>query len=183
MTAQSAAPSPAQSETPIAGFSRSHAGIITQLEAFAELPELAAAAERARQVAEDTLALFEPIVLEHHADEEGDLFPAVQRSAAEGEERERVQEIVQQLTKEHRSIEELWKLVKPQVKHVAHGKPAELDTVALDGLVRAYIAHARFEEEEFLPLAQQILARNTNHMDALKIALHVRHVSLPSGYI
>ena len=181
MTASSAVPS--TPETPLAGFSRCHLGILSQLESFAELPALAVVAERARRVAADTLALFEPSVLEHHADEEGDLFPAVQRSAIDGAESDRVKVMVQRLTKEHRTIEALWKRVKPAVKLTASGKPSELDAPVLAQLVRAYTAHARFEEQEFLPLAQQILGRNGNHLAALGVALHMRHAPMPSGYI
>lgn len=176
-------PSPAEPVTPIAGFSRCHAGILAQLDASAELPALAEAAERARRVATDTLAMFEPGVLEHHTDEEGDLFPAVLRDAVKGTERERVGAMVQQLTHEHRLIESLWKRVKPALKLIAHGKPADLDTAAMNELVTMYADHARYEEQEFLPLAQEILGRNDLHLAALGVSLHVRHVHLPVGYI
>jgi hemerythrin-like domain-containing protein len=172
-----------QPETPLAGFSRCHLGILTQLEAAAQLPELMLAAERARRVAADTLTLFESSVIEHHADEEGDLFPAVQRSAAKGAESELIAAMVQRLTREHREIEALWAGIKPAVKTASHGRPAEVDVLALAQLVQGYAAHALFEEREFLPLAQEILGRNGNHLAALGIALHMRHVPQPFGYI
>ncbi len=46
-----------------------------------------------------------------------------------------------------------------------------------------YQSHAQFEEQEFLPLARQILGRDGNHLAALGLALHMRHVPLPVGYI
>jgi hemerythrin-like domain-containing protein len=170
-------------ETPLDGFSRCHLGILAQLSAAAELPQLTAAADRARHVASDTLELFESSVLEHHSDEERDLFPAVQRSAAKGAESEQVLEMIEHLTAEHRAIEALWVRIKPAVKAAAQGRPMELDAAALDRLVRTYTAHAVFEEQHFLPLAQQILSRDSNHLAALGIALHMRHVPPPSGYI
>jgi len=183
MTASAAIQAPVQTETPLAGFSRCHLGILSRLESLAELPVLAVAADRARRVAADTLELFEPSVFEHHADEEDDLFPAVRASAAEGEERDRVLAMVLRLTEEHRCMESLWKRIKPAVRLIASGKPAELDSAALEELVNSYIAHARFEEQAFLPVAQQILGRNGNHLAALGIALHMRHVPQPLGYI
>lgn len=174
---------PEPTETPLDGFSRCHLGILTQLAAASELPQLIAAADKARHVASDMLALFESSVLEHHADEEKDLFPAVQRSAAKGEESELVAEMTLRLTYDHRTIEALWAQIKPAVKTVAHGRAVELDAAALENLVRLYLAHARFEEKHFLPLAQHILGRNGNHLAALGIALHMRHVPQPSGYI
>lgn len=183
MAVLSEVPTPATPETPLDGFSRCHLGILTQLAAASELPLLVAAADKARHVASDTLALFESSVLEHHADEEKDLFPAVQRSAVKGEESDLVGEMTLRLTHEHRAIEALWAQIKPAVKTVAHGRAVELDAAALEDLVRLYLAHARFEEKHFLPLAQQILSRDSKHLAALGIALHMRHVPQPSGYI
>ena len=77
-------------QSPIDSFSQCHAGIVSCLQAFAELPDLTVAAERARQVAANTLTMFDRSVLRHHQDEEAELFPAVLRSAAPGEEHARV---------------------------------------------------------------------------------------------
>ena len=173
----------AEPVTPIAGFSKCHDGILTQLADFAELAQLVTASNRARAIAGQTLALFEPVVLEHHRDEETELFPATVRSAVPGAEADWVQAMVQRLTREHRTIEALWKNVKPAVKLAAAGKPAQLDGPAIAELVRAYAAHARFEEEQFLPVAQEVLGRDGNHMAALGLSLHMRHAPTPVGYI
>lgn len=184
MAASAEGQSPAPPDTPLDGFSRCHLGILTQLAAVAELPQLMAAADKARHVAADTLSLFDSSVLQHHADEEKDLFPAVLRSAAPGEERERVGQMAQQLEGEHRAIEALWAQLKPAVKAVAHGRAgAGIDAEALEELTQLYLAHARFEEQHFLPLAQQILGRDSRHLAALGIALHMRHVPQPMGYL
>jgi hypothetical protein len=42
--------------------------------------------------------------------------------------------------------------------------------------VDTYLAHARLEEDVFLPLSQTILGRNSNHMAALGMSMHMRHV-------
>ena len=93
---------------PLDGFANSHRGILCAMRAFSTLPEFAAAAERSRQIAMSTLQLFEGTVLPHHADEEGDLFPAVIRSATPGVERARVEALVDRLIAEHRTVEALW---------------------------------------------------------------------------
>lgn len=54
---------------------------------------------------------------------------------------------------------------------------------AVKELVQAHTAHARFEEEQFLPLAQAVLSRNGNHMDALGLSLHLRHAPQLTGHI
>lgn len=157
-------------DLPLAGFSHCHLCIVSQLQAFAELPALQAAAERSRHIAANTLALFKYAVNGHFADEENELFPAVLHSAVPGEEADRVQAMVQRLTTEHREIEFLWGKLEPAVKAAVQAKPADLELEAVEGLVQAFLAHAHFEEQQFLPLAETILARNGNQMVALGLA-------------
>lgn len=164
-------------------FSRCHDGIVEQLRTFSALPALVAAAERSRQVAAATLALFENGVLAHHGDEESELFPAVLRWAQPGAEQEKVKALTRRLVQEHREIENLWKRSRAAVAAIARGKLAGLEKGATMRLVQAYIAHARFEESEFLPLAEEILGRDSAHMAALGMSLHMRHAPHIAGYI
>ncbi|MEO7887729.1 MAG: hemerythrin domain-containing protein [Polaromonas sp.] len=168
---------------PLAGFSQCHFSIASRLQAFAELPALLAATAQARNVASQTLSLFKYAVASHHADEENELFPAVLRSAAKGEEADKVRALVERLVAEHRRIESIWKDLEPAVKAAAKNQPAELDLQAVEALVQAYLKHARFEEDEFLPLAEIILGRNGNHMAALGLSLHLRHAPMVVGHI
>ena len=162
-------------DAPLGDFSRCHLGIVSQLESFSDLPELLGTATQSRVVAQGTLDLFKDSVFAHHADEEKELFPAVLRSAQRGEEADLVQAMTQRLVKEHRSIEAQWKLLEPEVRAAARGKPATVDPAAVEQLVVDYLAHARFEEEHFLPMAACILSRNMNHVAALDMALLLRH--------
>ena len=168
---------------PVAGFAECHATILHGLVELGGLPGLAAAAARVRQVAEATLALFDSAVAEHHADEERELFPAVLRSAAEGHERDQVLAIEQRRAAEHRTIEALWRSLRPAVRRLAAGQAALPDAELVAALVKSYEAHARYEESAFLPLAQAILARDANHMAALGVSLHLRHARPPVAYI
>jgi len=170
-------------DQPINQFLQCHSGIVARLRGLCELPRLAADANRARSIAADLLALFDGPVLEHHADEEKELFPAVLRSATPGEEFKRVEALANRLVHEHRLIEQMWKNIEPAVRHAARGKPAEVDALVAGELVSAYLMHANFEEACFLPLAEQILGRDGNHMAALGLSLHLRHATQPVGYI
>ena len=161
---------------PIQSFSHCHEGIMSRLQAMDRLPALMAAAEQARTLASTSVAFFRKAVVEHHADEERELFPAVLASATAGEERQQVQALVGQLTREHREIEALWKRLEPGLKALGKGQPATVDAQALQALVSQYQAHAKFEEDVFLPLSQTILGRNSNHMAALGLSLHIRQV-------
>lgn len=173
----------AQDEVPLDQFSNCHAGIVSHLQAFGELPELLGPAERARRIAGDMLAFFKDTVYEHHGDEEKELFPAVLASAFRGEEQDRVRAMVEQLVAQHRAIESLWRLLEPELRKVAKGQASALDTEAARMLVREYQDHAAFEEREFLPLAHAILGRNSNHMAALGLSLHMRHVPRVMAHI
>lgn len=163
-------------DEPIQNFSQCHEGILSHLRGFGELPALLAPAARARAVATDILAFFRQAVFEHHAEEERELFPAVLASAEAGEERARVQAIVDRLTREHRQVERAWAQLEPELRRVAKGQDSELDAQAVAELVASYRGHAQYEEAVFLPLSQQILSRNANHMAALGMSLHMRHV-------
>jgi hemerythrin-like domain-containing protein len=166
-------------DEPLQTFPQCHAGILSQLEVLGELPALAAAGARARAIAADSLSLFKHAVIDHHAEEESDLFPAVLRSAQPGKERDLVQVLVSRLTSEHRAIEDLWKRVEPAISATAKGKDADVNSFLVAELIRAYNAHARLEETQFLPLAETILGRNDNHMAALGMSLHARHAIIP----
>lgn len=170
-------------DAPLTNFTHCHEGIVSHLDHLGELPALLAPAARARQVAADTVAFFRAAVYEHHAEEERELFPAVLQSAHKGEERERVKRLTDQLTREHRDIEARWAQLEPLLKKLAKGQPAEVEGEAITQLVRLYKAHAKFEEDEFLPLSETILGRNSNHMAALGLSLHLRHAPPVVGHI
>jgi hemerythrin-like domain-containing protein len=80
------------------------------------------------------------------------------------------------LTQDHRALERLWASLEPGLKKVAKGPDSTLDVQALQALVERYQAHARLEEQQFLPMAQEILGRQDHHMAALGLSLHLRHV-------
>jgi len=165
----------APDSAPIQSFADCHVGIVSHLQQLARLPALLEPARQARQIADETLTFFKTVVHEHHAEEERELFPAVLASARKGEERDDVQAIVDRLTQEHRQIEAAWSGLERALKAVAKGGDADLDGAAVTALVTDYLAHARYEEGVFLPLSQQILGRNSNHMAALGMSLHLRH--------
>ena len=177
------APDPASLGEPLNGFSQCHAGMLSRMRTLEELPALVNAAARARTIASDSVSLFRHAVIEHHGEEEAELFPAVLRWANPGDEHDRVQALVDQLTREHRAIEALWKEVEPSIGAASKGKHADIDGSRVAELVRAYDAHARFEEAQFLPLAETILGRNGNHLAALGVSIHLRHAATPPGYI
>lgn len=167
----------AEAQGPLHDFSQSHAGILARLDALRALPDRLAdprADPKAlREATAELIAFFEDAVIEHHAEEEETLFPAVARSAAPGDEASLVASLANHLTREHRRIEAEWRSLEPALKRISQGRPAELDAAALLRLCDTYVAHARFEESTYLPLAARILS--ANDQSALALTLHMRH--------
>ena len=160
----------------ISNFSECHHGIVSQLQSLGELPALLEPAMRARKIAEQALQFFRPAVFDHHVEEEKSLFPAVLAAATQPEERAKVQAMVTSLAADHRVIEAIWRELEPQVQKVAHGQIASIDVASVERLVGQYNAHARWEEAQFLPLAETILGRRDPRMAELGLSLHTRHV-------
>lgn len=169
--------------SPVHDFSQCHVGILGKLDQLAALPALLDAASRARQTAQQALEFFNAVIYEHHAEEERELFPAVLASAQPGDERDRFKSVAERLTREHRDLEAQWKKLEPGLKRVAKGQDSDLDAAAVAKLVEQYEAHARFEEAEYLPQAYTVLSRKANQMDALALALHLRHAPNVVGYV
>ena len=163
-------------EAPLTNFSHCHIGILHQIDRLSSLPDLLGPAMLAKRIAAQSLEYFHHGMHAHHQEEEKELFPAVQHSAQAGEERQRVAQLVQNLVSDHRSLEKLWADLEPALKKVSRGQEAQLDVAKLEQLVLRYTEHADTEERVFLPLAEKVLGRNMNHMAALGLSLHMRHV-------
>jgi hemerythrin-like domain-containing protein len=168
---------------PLETLYHSHENILAKMATLAALPTLVEQARRARQIAMSALGLFQDDVLQHHADEEQDLFPALIRSAHPGKERELVQAMTARLAAEHRNVEHLWKALAPSVRAAAKGRCGGMDVTLVSRLVRDYAQHAMFEEQHLLPLAQAILGRDGNHLSAVGVAFHMRRIPGVPGYI
>lgn len=170
-------------DQPLMNFSNCHVGIVSQLDRLGSLPALLAPAELARKTAEGALAFFPKAMFAHHAEEEQELFPAVRASAHVGDERLRIEGMIERLTSQHRELERLWASLEGDLRKVAKGQSTSLDVARLNDLVDLYQAHARFEEDEFLPLSQVVLGRNSHHMAALGLSLHLRHAPYVRAHI
>jgi heme-degrading monooxygenase HmoA/hemerythrin-like domain-containing protein len=164
-------------DTSIRSFSECHSGIVHMLEDFTALARQQDATSSRRDVAARVLNFFTDVVVAHHKEEESELFPAVLLDAIPGDEHAQVDQLIRRLVNEHRRVEGMYAQLAPVLSAIADGGESALDPTAVAALVADYRAHARFEEEAFLPLAQTILGRNSDHMAALGLALHIRHVS------
>lgn len=159
----------------IQDFSQCHVGIVRKLNMLGELPALLEPAAKAVTIAEKSLAFFREAIFEHHLDEERELFPLVLSNAEKGAEYDRVKSMSTRLTDEHRELEQIWKQIESGLKRVTKGHFEDIDASLLQRLVTQYLAHAKYEEEEYLPLSAVILGRKSNQLAALGLSLHMRH--------
>jgi uncharacterized protein (DUF305 family) len=172
MTAPPARQHPGNIHDMLTDVSQALLGLSSKLQAFAQLPALQAADAQTRTIAANMLVLFRHEMFEHHAQEELQLFPAVLARAVAAEELDRAQAMVRRLTAEHRRIEALWMQLEPVVKAIAKGRLTHVTPEDVEALVQAYQAHAIFEEQQFLPLAESVLAHQRENGAVL--ALHRR---------
>lgn len=171
-------------EDPLLDFSNCHVGIIKNFERLRKLAntEIEAPVQaEVKDAAKSLLAFFQDVVLEHHSEEEQELFAEVTDSARHGgDDAAKALTMIDQLTQEHRALEAQWKAIQTDIKLLSKGKPAALDQDAAAKLAADYLAHANFEEQEFLPLSARILGERG--LSSLGLSLHMRHtdVSIPN---
>jgi hemerythrin-like domain-containing protein len=164
-----------ENDAPLESFAGCHVGIVKMVRELAELPDLVSSVRRFQSITLRIEDFFNKVVKTHHSEEEEQLFTAVLASANSGDETEKVEQLISKLTAEHRKIESTFVYLLPQIKALEKNVFSEFNAKEVDSLVELYLAHARFEEEVFLPLAKTILGRNDNHMAALGLAIHMRH--------
>jgi hemerythrin-like domain-containing protein len=182
---ESAALTSAFADEALASFSRSHVQIVDQMNRLRVLPvQLAQRGldDGVRASAAAIYRYFNDAVLEHHDEEERELFPSLRHSAAAGDEAGLVQSLVARLEREHRELEALWDRIEPGLRRLGRGKRADLDGEAIEALVGAYLAHAQFEETAVLPLAARILKSGDRAALALGLAMR-RSPARAHGYI
>ncbi len=177
--------SDAAGDEALAVFARSHINIVEQMKRLGELPARLARTgldDENRACAAAVYRFFNDAVLDHHDEEERELFPAMRHSAAAGDEAGLVEALVSRLEREHRELEALWDRIEPALRRLGRGKTAELDAAVVKELVERYVAHARFEESAVLPLAERRL--KTGDRAALALALAMRRIPVRfPGYI
>ncbi|MDO8442006.1 MAG: hemerythrin domain-containing protein [Polaromonas sp.] len=164
-----------ENDAPLESFAGCHIGIVNMVRDLAELPDLITPVRRFQSITLRIDDFFNQVVKTHHSEEEEQLFTAVLASANSGDEKAEVEQLISKLTDEHREIERAFVYLIPQIKALEKNVVPEFNAKNVDSLVELYLAHARFEEEVFLPLAKTILGRNDNHMAALCLSLHMRH--------
>ena len=111
---------------------------------------------QAQEAAQAVMRYFDQAAVDHHADEEQDLFPALLESMA-GSDAVCLRELISQLTQQHRELEAVWQALRPELARMAAGEPVALDAARVHGLVTSYEQHLSREDTELLPMAARLI--------------------------
>lgn len=107
----------------------------------------------ARKAARDILRYFSTSALQHHRDEEEDLFPRLNRQSI------RIAELIRDLKQEHTKLDQLWENISPELKQLPDkGFSAGFLQAARDFCTLSR-QHVNRENMEFLPLASSSLSQ------------------------
>ena len=118
---------------------------------LAHLPVHGADAQ-AQQAARAVLAYFDTAAVQHHDDEERNLFPLLERVGASG-----ACDLVELLTHEHDALALLWRRLRVLLQQIETGATATLDAALARRFISLNRSHLEFENTRVLPLAHQVL--------------------------
>lgn len=111
----------------------------------------------ARAAAAAVLRYFDTAAVDHHADEEVDLFPALIDSMA-GSDATCIRDMIESLKRDHRALESQWRRLRPALLKIAAGDPQPLLADDVMPLVVLYGQHTAREDAELLPMAARLLS-------------------------
>ncbi|MGH8821223.1 MAG: hemerythrin domain-containing protein [Rhodoferax sp.] len=153
-------PTPAAgTEAPLEMLSACHDRIARQCATLRRLvPHLAqhGADQEARTAATHVMRYFDTSAIDHHQDEEVDLFPALIESMA-GSDAVCLHQMTEGLTLDHRALEAQWQRLRITLAKVAAGESAPLSANDVEALVGLYERHLEREDTELLPMAARLL--------------------------
>lgn len=107
---------------------------------------------QAQQAARAVLAYFDTAAVQHHDDEERNLFPLLELCGADG-----ACDLVETLTLEHDELARLWRRLRISLQQLEAGGTATLDEALMRRFIALNRAHLEFENTHVLPLARHFL--------------------------
>jgi len=149
----------ASTEAPLEMLAACHGRVQRQCETLQRLlPHVAqyGADDAARQAATAVMRYFDTAAVDHHADEERDLFPAL-REAVAGSDAVCVVDLIESLRADHRQLESLWRALRVSLAALAGGDASAMQAGTVTRFIEAYQRHIVHEDTELLPMAARLL--------------------------
>lgn len=123
----------------------------------------------ARPAARAVLRYFQSEGLQHQHDEDEDLFPLLRRLAAERERLE-IAALMDDLEREHATIERQWSRLRQQLELVASGRGSALDADDVLRFAWLYRRHMEYEAAAIIPFAKEALSAEQRAGLAVRMA-------------
>jgi hemerythrin-like domain-containing protein len=154
-----AAPAPTFDE-PLEMLAACHERIEAQLATLEKLIDHLAARgcdAAAREAAVGVMRYFDTAGVDHHRDEDEDMFPVLRRLAAERN-RPEVSAVINGLEEDHSTMEAQWSRVRARLEAVAAGREARLDIEDVGRFAWLYRRHMEKESALVLPFAREAVS-------------------------
>lgn len=110
----------------------------------------------AREAARLVLRYFDTAGVDHHRDEDDDLFPLLRRRAGELE-RAEISAVINELEGDHATMNLQWSRLRERLSGIAEGHNGSLTTSDIAGFAWLYRRHIEKEAAVVLPFARQAL--------------------------
>ena len=122
---------------------------------------------------------FDTAGVNHHRDEDDDLFPLLRAMAAR-QERNEIFATLYELQKEHEAMTALYAKLRPLLQDIAAGEAGELDAGDVARFAWLYRRHIRVEATTILPFARGALDANQRSELGGRMAER-RRIAAPTG--
>jgi hemerythrin-like domain-containing protein len=146
-------------ETPLEMLEACHGRLQAQLATLARLaawlPEHGAD-RQASQAAANVMRYFDLAAVNHHLDEEDDLFPVLLERVEAGR-REALAELIDWILADHQRMFAAWATIRAKLEPIARGEVADLSADEVEQFTERYRRHIEREEGELLPYARELL--------------------------
>ncbi|HRQ58032.1 MAG TPA: hemerythrin domain-containing protein [Azoarcus taiwanensis] len=112
--------------------------------------------EPARRAAASVIRYFDHAAVNHHMDEEQDLFPLLLRKVS-ADRRYALVALIDWIKEDHQRMFAAWADMKTRLEALVAGEAFELSNDVVDAFCERYVMHTDREESELLPHAQALL--------------------------
>jgi len=111
----------------------------------------------AREAAVAVMRYFDTAGVDHHRDEDEDIFPLLRHLAAERR-RPEVSAVINGLEEDHATMDAQWARVRQRLEAIAAGRDARLDAEDVGRFVWLYRRHIEKEAALVLPFAREAVS-------------------------
>jgi hemerythrin-like domain-containing protein len=144
-------------EDPLEALQACHGRIEEHLQALERLAHRASAGAAESTVAQAVLDYFETSGAHHHRDEDEDLFPLLRSRAAQLG-RIEVAAGIDEIEREHATLDAQWRRLREALRTIAAGSAARLDAGEAGRFAWLYRRHMDRESQLVLPFARENLS-------------------------